>query len=43
MTAADVYREGIAEVTAADMASAATMDCVVKLLAIGERGRTRRP
>ena len=34
VTAADVYREGIAEVTAADVASARAMDSVVKLLAI---------
>ncbi len=34
VTAADVHREGIAEVTAADVASAAEMGCVVKLLAI---------
>ncbi len=34
VTAADVYREGIAEVTASDVASAAEMGCVVKLLAI---------
>ncbi len=33
----DVYREGITEVTAADVAAAAAMDCVVKLLAICER------
>ncbi len=32
--AADVHREGIAEVTASDVASAADMGCVVKLLAI---------
>jgi homoserine dehydrogenase len=38
VTAADVYREGITEVTAADVASAKAMDCVVKLLAICERG-----
>jgi homoserine dehydrogenase len=37
VTAADVYREGIAEVTATDVASAAEMNCVVKLLAICER------
>ena len=36
VTAADVHREGISEVTAADVASAREMDCVVKLLAIGE-------
>ena len=34
VTAADVHREGIAEVTASDVASAAEMGCVVKLLAI---------
>jgi homoserine dehydrogenase len=34
VTAADVHREGITEVTAADVASAREMDCVVKLLAI---------
>ncbi|UGQ14274.1 homoserine dehydrogenase [Yinghuangia sp. ASG 101] len=38
VTAADVYREGITEVTAADVAGAKTMDRVVKLLAICERG-----
>jgi homoserine dehydrogenase len=37
VTAADVHREGITEVTAADVASAKDMDCVVKLLAIAER------
>ncbi|MFI9361305.1 homoserine dehydrogenase [Kitasatospora sp. NPDC053057] len=37
VTAADVYREGITEVTAADIASAKAMGCVVKLLAICER------
>ena len=36
VTAADVYREGISEVTAADVASARDMDSVVKLLAICE-------
>ncbi|HSJ22033.1 MAG TPA: homoserine dehydrogenase, partial [Nocardioidaceae bacterium] len=36
VTAADVYREGISEVTAADVASAREMDSVVKLLAICE-------
>ena len=35
----DVYREGITEVTAADVAAAKAMDCVVKLLAICERTR----
>ncbi|GGO92651.1 homoserine dehydrogenase [Wenjunlia tyrosinilytica] len=37
VTAADVHREGITEVTAADIASAKRMGCVVKLLAICER------
>ncbi|MFG2818003.1 homoserine dehydrogenase [Kitasatospora sp. NPDC048365] len=37
VTAAEVYREGITEVTAADIASAKAMGCVVKLLAICER------
>jgi homoserine dehydrogenase len=37
VTSADVYREGIGEVTAADMASARAMGCTVKLLAICER------
>src|SRR5450756_879307 len=35
--AKDVYREGITEVSAADIAAAREMDCVVKLLAICER------
>ncbi|HKD98827.1 MAG TPA: homoserine dehydrogenase [Micromonosporaceae bacterium] len=35
--AADVYREGITEVSAADMASAQTMGCTIKLLCIAER------
>ena len=34
VTASDVYREGIAEVTASDVSSAREMGCVVKLLAI---------
>ncbi len=38
VTAADVYREGISAVTAADMASAKALGCTVKLLAICERG-----
>ncbi|HUK70101.1 MAG TPA: homoserine dehydrogenase [Streptosporangiaceae bacterium] len=38
VTAADVHREGITEVTAADIASARALGCVVKLLAICERG-----
>jgi homoserine dehydrogenase len=37
VSAADVYREGISEVTAGDVASAREMDSVVKLLAICER------
>src|SRR4051812_8166266 len=36
VTAADVHREGIPDVTAADIASAAEMGSVVKLLAIAE-------
>jgi homoserine dehydrogenase len=35
--AADVYREGITEVTAADVASAKEMGCTIKLLCIAER------
>ena len=42
VTAADVYREGISEVTAADVASAREMDSVVKLLAICELARHDR-
>ena len=34
---ADVHREGISDVTAADIQAARDMDCVVKLLAICER------
>lgn len=37
VTAADVYREGITEVSAADMAGARAMGCTIKLLAIAER------
>jgi homoserine dehydrogenase len=37
VTAADVHREGIADVTAGDVLSARAMGCVVKLLAIAER------
>jgi homoserine dehydrogenase len=37
VTAADVHREGISDVTAADVASAKQMGCVVKLLAIAQR------
>ncbi|MGA8117823.1 MAG: homoserine dehydrogenase [Actinocatenispora sp.] len=37
VTAADVYRVGITDVTAADVASAQEMGCTVKLLCIAER------
>jgi homoserine dehydrogenase len=37
VTAADVYREGISAVTAADVARAAEIGCTVKLLAICEK------
>jgi homoserine dehydrogenase len=37
VTTSDVYREGIGEVSAADMASATAMGCTIKLLAICER------
>jgi len=37
VAAKDVYREGITEVSAADIHAAREMDCVVKLLAICER------
>ena len=40
VTAADVYREGITEVTAADIASAKPLGRTVKLLAICERSGT---
>jgi homoserine dehydrogenase len=36
VTAADVHREGISDVTSADITSAREMGCVVKLLAIAE-------
>jgi homoserine dehydrogenase len=36
VTGSDVHREGISDVTAADVASAKEMGCVVKLLAIAE-------
>ncbi len=36
--AADVHREGITEVTAADVASAKAMGCTIKLLCIAGRG-----
>jgi homoserine dehydrogenase len=35
--AADVYREGITEVSATDMASAKAMGCTIKLLCLAER------
>jgi homoserine dehydrogenase len=41
VTAADVHREGISDVTAGDVASAREMDSTVKLLAIAERGPDR--
>jgi homoserine dehydrogenase len=37
VTAADVYREGITEVSAADVASAKAMGCIIKLLCIASR------
>jgi homoserine dehydrogenase len=37
VTAGDVYREGITEVTAADVASAKAMGCTIKLLCLAER------
>jgi homoserine dehydrogenase len=40
--AKDVYREGITEVSAADIGAAREMDCVVKLLAICERIEGKR-
>jgi homoserine dehydrogenase len=43
ITAADVHREGITEVTAADVASAKEMGCVVKLLAIAEKAGAAGP
>ncbi|HEX6498213.1 MAG TPA: homoserine dehydrogenase [Micromonosporaceae bacterium] len=36
--AADVYREGITEVSAADVASAKQMGCTIKLLCLADRG-----
>jgi homoserine dehydrogenase len=41
VTAADVYREGITEVSAADVASAREMGCTVKLICIAERFSAR--
>jgi homoserine dehydrogenase len=37
VTAADVYREGITEVTSSDVASARDMGCTVKLICIAQR------
>ncbi|WP_278315313.1 homoserine dehydrogenase [Lolliginicoccus levis] len=37
VTASDVYREGISNITSEDLASAADLDCTIKLLAICER------
>ncbi len=42
VTIDDVHREGLTEVTAADIASAKRMGCVVKLLAICERSADGR-
>lgn len=42
VTAAQVHREGVTDVTAADVLSARQMGCVVKLLAIAERGEDGR-
>jgi len=43
VTAADVHREGISDVSAADVASARQMGCVVKLLAICDREQSGSP
>ncbi|MGH3682559.1 MAG: homoserine dehydrogenase, partial [Natronosporangium sp.] len=37
VSAAEVYREGITEITAADVASAREMGCVIKLLCLAKR------
>jgi len=37
VTAADVHREGIRDITASDLAAARVLDCTVKLLALCER------
>jgi homoserine dehydrogenase len=42
VTAADVYREGITEVTSSDIASAKAIGCVVKLLAICQLSEVAR-
>ena len=41
VTADDVYREGITDVSSADVASAREMGCTVKLLAIAERSSSK--
>ena len=41
VAAADVHREGITDVSAADVAAARAMGCVIKLLAICERAPSR--
>jgi homoserine dehydrogenase len=43
VTAADVYREGITEVTASDIAAAREIGCLVKLLAICQLVPPKRP
>ncbi len=43
VTAADVHREGISDVSAGDVASARQMGCVVKLLAICDREQSAAP
>lgn len=40
VTAADVYREGITDITVADFAAAKKFDCTIKLLSICERVHT---
>ncbi|RVW05934.1 homoserine dehydrogenase [Rhodococcus spongiicola] len=37
VTAADVYREGISQISAADLDAARSLDCTIKLLSICER------
>jgi homoserine dehydrogenase len=43
VSAADVHREGITSVTAADVASAREMGCVIKLLCLAERSPSPAP
>ena len=43
VSAGDVYREGITEVSAADVASAKAMGCTIKLLCIAERSSAAEP